>query len=98
MIEIALYVVAQDKEREQIICVTLVMFIYMQKSALVHFILPEVRHLIFNRLHTSLLQIFYLLCTVVLGFEKLENLFKDQHVIHYWKGVHLGFLKMSKFE
>ena len=39
---------------EQIICVTLVMFIYMQKSALVHFILPEV--LILNRLHTSLLQ------------------------------------------
>ena len=55
---------------EQIICVTLVMFIYMQKSALVHFILPEVRHLIFNRLHTSLLQKFYLLCTVVLGSEK----------------------------
>ena len=54
MIEIALYVVAQDKEREQIICVTLIMFIYMQKSALVHFILPEV--LILNRLHTSLLQ------------------------------------------
>ena len=70
MIEIALYVVAQDKEREQIICVTFIMFIYMQKSALVHFILPEVRHLIFNRLHTSLLQIFYLLCTVVLGSEK----------------------------
>ena len=71
MIEIALYLVAQDKEREQIMtCVTLVMFIYMQKSALVHFILPEVRHLIFNRLHTSFLQKFYLLCTVVLGSEK----------------------------